>query len=91
MSQQAGGGFDHKIIPSQSRANMKWLNVVLDLNGILCACQEEWLMLSGTPYVVGNLSHSTNVLYLIGKKAIYVRPFCRRFLRELGNVANITI
>jgi hypothetical protein len=38
MSLQAGGGFDHKIIPSLSRANMKWLNVVLDLNGILCVC-----------------------------------------------------
>ena len=74
MSQQAGGGFDYKIIPSQSKANMKWLNVVLELNGILHACQEEWLMLSGTLYAVSDLSHSTNVLYLIGKKVVYVRP-----------------
>jgi hypothetical protein len=91
MSQQAGGGFDHKIIPSQSRVNMKWLNVVLELNGILYACQEERLMSSGTSYVVGDLSHSTNVPHLVGKKAVYVHPSCRRFLRELGNVAGITI
>jgi hypothetical protein len=48
-------------------------------------------MPSGTSYVVGNLPHSTNVPYLVGKKAVYVGPSYRRFLRELGNVADITI
>jgi hypothetical protein len=38
MSLEVGGSFDYKIIPSPSRADMKWLNVVLDLNGILCIC-----------------------------------------------------
>jgi hypothetical protein len=38
MSLQVGGSFDHKIIPSLFRTNMKWLNVVLNLNGILCVC-----------------------------------------------------
>ena len=28
------------IIPSLSRAVSRWLNVVLDLNGILCVCME---------------------------------------------------
>ena len=70
---------------------MKWLNVVLDLNGILFVCQEEWLMPFGTAYVVGDLPHSNNVLHLVGKKAILVRPSYRRFLREFGNVADFTI
>ena len=91
MSQQVGGGFDHKIILSQSKANMKCLNVVLELNGILCVCQEEQLMLSGTAYVVSDLPHSNNVLHLVGKKIVFVCLSCQRFLRELGNVASITI
>jgi hypothetical protein len=32
-----------------------------------------------------------NVSYLVRPKAIFVRPYCQRFLRELGNVADITI
>jgi hypothetical protein len=76
MSLQAGRGFDHKIIPSWSRANMKWLNVVLGLNGILCICQGERPMLMGTMYVVSELPHSSNVLHLVGTKAIYVQPLC---------------
>jgi hypothetical protein len=91
MSLQLGGGLGHKIFPSESRTNMKWLNVVLDLNGILCVYQEEQLMPSGTTYVVSDLSHSNNVLYLVGKNAVFFCTSCRRFLRELGNVADITI
>jgi hypothetical protein len=76
MPLQVGGNFDHKIIPSPSRANMKWLNVVLDLNGILCVCLEERLMPRGTAYVVGDLPHSSNVLHLVGKKPVFVCPSC---------------
>jgi hypothetical protein len=91
MPLQVGGNFDHKIIPSPSRANMKWLNVVLDLNGILCVCQEQRLMPRGRTYVVGDLPHSSNVWHLVGKKVVFVQLSCRRFFRELGNVADITI
>jgi hypothetical protein len=42
-----GRSFDQKIISSPSRANIKWLNVVLDLNGILYDYQEETLMSRG--------------------------------------------
>jgi hypothetical protein len=41
--------------------------------------------------VVGSISHSGNIWYLVGQKTVYVRPSCQRFLRELGNVAGITI
>jgi hypothetical protein len=70
---------------------MKWLNVVLDLNGILCVCLEERLMPRGQTYVVGKKPHSGTVPFLVGPKAVYIRPFCKRFLTELGNVADITI
>jgi hypothetical protein len=91
MSMQATGYISYKIIPSPSRANMKWLNVVLDLNGILCVCQEQRLMPRGRTYVVGDLPHSSNVWHLVGKKVVFVQLSCRRFFRELGNVADITI
>jgi hypothetical protein len=91
MSLQAGGGLNQKIIPSPSRTNLKWLNVVLDLNGILCICQEERLMPRRTVYVIGDLLHSSNVPRCVGKKIVFVCPSCRRFLRELSNVADITI
>jgi hypothetical protein len=44
-----------------------------------------------TTYVVNSMLHSSNILHLVGQKAIYVCPPCGRFLRELGNVADISI
>jgi hypothetical protein len=41
--------------------------------------------------VVGKKPHSSTVPFLVGPKAVYIRPSCKRFLTELGNVANITI
>ena len=34
------GGDQVESIPSPSRAVNRWLNVILDLNGILCVCEE---------------------------------------------------
>jgi hypothetical protein len=70
---------------------MKWLNVVLDLNGILCVCLEERLLPRGQTYIVGKKPHSDTVPFLVGPKAVYIRPSCKRFFTELGNVADITI
>jgi hypothetical protein len=91
MLSRTGGNHGHKIIPSVSRANLKWLNVVLDLHGLLCVCREKWLIPRGQVYVDGSRPHSASVPYLIGSKAVYIRLSCERFFRELGNVANITI
>ena len=74
-----------------SWATKKWLNVVLDLNGILCVCLEARLMPRGQAYVVGKKPHSGTVPFRAGPKAVYIRPSCQRFLTELGNVADITI
>ena len=70
---------------------MKWLNVVMDLNGILCVCLDERLMPQGQAYVVSKKPHSGIVPFLVGPKAVYIRPSCNKFLIELGNVADITI
>ena len=34
------GGDQVESIPSPLRAVSRWLNVVMDLNGILCVCEE---------------------------------------------------
>jgi hypothetical protein len=75
MLSQAGGNHNYKIIPSSSKANMKWQNIVLDLNGILCVCQEKRLMAHDQAYVDGSRSHSGTVPYFVGPKAIFVCPF----------------
>jgi hypothetical protein len=70
---------------------MKWLNVVMDLNGIICVCLKERLLLRGQMYVVGKKPHFGTVPFLIGPKAVYFCLSCKRFLIKLGNVADITI
>ena len=71
--------------------NLKWLNVVLDLNRILCVCLEEKLLPRGQTYVVNKKPHSDTVPFLDGPKAVYIHPSCKRFLIELGNVVHIII
>jgi hypothetical protein len=41
--------------------------------------------------VVGKKPHSSTVPFLVGPKAVYIRPSCKKFLTEFGNVADITI
>ena len=70
---------------------MKWLYLVMYLNGILCVCLEKRLLLRGQTYVVSKKPYFGTVPYLVGPKAVYVRLSCRRFFRKLGIVADITI
>jgi hypothetical protein len=69
---------------------MKWLHLVMDLNGILCVCLER-ILSRGQTYVVSKKPHSGTVPYLVGPKAVYVRSSCGRFFRKLGIMADITI
>ena len=48
-------------------------------------------MPQGQMYVVGKKPHFDIVPFLVGPKVVYICPSCKRFLIELGNVANITI
>jgi hypothetical protein len=48
-------------------------------------------MPTGQAYVDGSRPHFDIVPYLVGPKAIFVCLSCQRFLRELSNLADITI
>jgi hypothetical protein len=80
-----------KIVPSLSKTSIKWLNVVLDLNGILCVCQKRRLILKRQTYVDGLRPYYIIVSSLVRPKAIFILPTCMRFLRKVGNVVDITI
>ena len=80
------GGDQGEIIPSPSKAVNRWLNVVLDLNGILYVCEEYKFL----PKIQSN-PHSSSVPTKIGSKAIYIYLLCSRFLSELSDFADITI
>jgi hypothetical protein len=84
MLLQADRSHDYKIIPSPSRANIKWLNVVMDLNIKLCVYQEKKLMPKGQAYVDNSRFYFGIVYYLLGPMVVFVCPYCQRFLREFG-------
>ena len=67
----------------------RWLNVVLDLNGILCACEPAWKArgFRNTNFHV----HSATMPMEVGKKFVWVRPGCSDFLSELSTFATITV
>jgi hypothetical protein len=86
-----GGNHKYKIIPSKSKASIKYLNLVVDLNRILCVCQEKKPILRRQVYMDGSRPNFNIVPYLTGSKTVFICPSCQRFLRELSNVADITI
>jgi hypothetical protein len=72
MLLQTGRSHKYEIIPFPSRVNIKWLNLVLNLNGILCVCQDKRLMSKGQAYMDGSRPHSSTISYLIGTKAVFI-------------------
>lgn len=81
-----------KIRQSLSEPGRRWLNVVLDLNGILCECKEA--RFTTPPITVWNRESdpfSSSVPSMIGPKAVYVRPHCEEFLSSLNEFADITV
>ena len=78
-------------IPSPSRPINRWLNVVLDLNGILCMCEEYRYWPKFHSWNPESNPHSSSVLAKIGPKAVYVHPLCSRFLSELSHFADFTV
>ena len=75
----------------RSRAVDKWLNVVLDLNGILCVCEDWKFNRSTKQYNDSSAPHSATIGAIVGMKAVYVRPNCLNFLAELGKIASISV
>ncbi len=89
-SGSAGGNVGGPV-PSPSSTNLKWLNVVLDLNGVLCVCEEKKFRPHGQRYLDSKDLHSATIPAAIGPKAVFVRPGCAKFLRDLAQFAHITI
>lgn len=75
----------------RSSAVDKWLNVVVDLNGILCVCEDWKSNRNSKRYNDASAPHSATVGAVVGMKAVYVRPNCLTFLDELGKIATITV
>ena len=69
----------------------KWLNVVLNLNGVLCVHEDA--KYKGWAVHVENADqpHSATIPAIVGPKAVFVRPNCAHFLRELGLIAHVSI
>ncbi|KAG0597317.1 hypothetical protein M758_UG327900, partial [Ceratodon purpureus] len=75
------------LVPTQPQSG--WLNVVLDLNGILCSSTPNW---PGQSFVSHDLSiHSASKPAVVGPKPVCVRPNCADFLRRLSTFATITV
>ena len=73
------------IVPRQRR---KWLNIVLDVNGVLGQCIPKFEL--GRVHRVHEMrdnifSHETPTI--VGGKAVYARQNLREFLRQLSNIA----
>nr|PNR49410.1 hypothetical protein PHYPA_011306 [Physcomitrium patens] len=77
--------------PLRSRAVDKWLNVVPDLNGILCVCEDWKSNRSTKQYSNSSAPHSATIGAIVGMKAVYVRPNCLNFLAELGKIGRISV
>ena len=68
----------------------RMLNVVLDLNRVLCFCEpiEEPI---GRRIPFNELPHSSKIPARVGPKLVYVCPNCAKFLRELSEIAFISV
>ena len=86
-----GGDEVERITLSSSRAVSRWLNVVLDLNGILCVCAEYRFLPRIAAWNPESAPHSSSVQARIGPKVVYVRPSCSTFLSALSVFADITV
>jgi hypothetical protein len=77
------------ISPVTSDSSRRWLNVVIDLNGIVCACVPTWKAkgFRNTNYRL----HSAKFPIEVGTKLVWVRPGCSDFLSQLSSFATVTV
>ena len=73
------------IVPRQRR---KWLNIVLDVNGVLGQCIPKFeLGRVRRMHEMRNNIFSHETPTIVGGKAVYARQNLREFLRQLSNIA----
>ena len=68
-----------------------WLNIVFDLNGILCACEEFRFRDSRLRFTNDMAPHSSTLPAHVGPKLVWTRPGCNLFLKALSEFATISI
>jgi NLI interacting factor-like phosphatase len=73
------------VVPPSRR---KWLNIVFDLNGILCQCALKSYAAKMKPYQLEDNVLCHKVPTIIGPKAVFARQNVPEFLREVSRVAN---
>jgi hypothetical protein len=66
----------------------KWLNIVLDINGILCHCMEK-VGTSRVPFVYAERQgiHSSMVPTIVGSMVVFTHPGLLEFLTEISKFA----
>jgi hypothetical protein len=84
------------VVAAIESANVqRWLNVILDLNGVLCSCVQKNTVTRRGPqqklYYVEGFLHSATIPTCVGPKAIYVRPGVANFIRRVTGFADITV
>ena len=71
-----------------SRRSPKWLNIVLDLNGVFCQCMERSAAVRyGHTFCEDEHLYSSHIPTLVGPKGVYSHPRVRDFLRLIGTFA----
>ena len=76
----------------QSRASSKWLNIVLDLNGVLCQCIERSTAIQrGRTFIPEQHTYSSKYPTIIGPKGVFCRPRVREFLDSISEFARIVV
>ena len=68
-----------------------WLNLVFDLNGILCVCEEFRSRSRDQAFIACTLPHSSTVPAKVGPKLVYVRPGCKAFLGAVSKFATVSV
>ncbi len=91
--QARGETIPRSVLPIESRPPRKWLNVVLDLNGILCHCVDKsTAKRQQFTNDVRQHQFSSLIPTLVGPKGVYTRPGLHEFLSALSEfAANVVI
>ena len=69
----------------------KWLNNILDLNGILCVCEDAKSNDFSRKIADAKQPHSATIPALVRPKLVFVRPQCKQFLYELDQIAFVSV
>ena len=86
--QSVGDAVPPPSLAIRARPSSKWLNVVLNLNGVLCQCvQRSAAIQHGHTFCEDQHLYSSEIPTLVGPKGVYCRPRVQEFLCFIGDFA----